>query len=135
MDAAICSAEQARFLYRISHVSLISTAYALYRGHFDLACVPTAVYVTSITYWKKPEYGWRRNLDMTVVHASLVFQAARAYKKPSSQWYYGSLVLCAVCYAWGIHLHRRRKPWASVYAHGLLHIVANVGNWILYSIL
>ena len=130
----ICNADQARFLYRISHLSLLSAAYALYRGHIDLACIPATVFITSINYWRNPEYGWRRNLDIAAVHASVLYQARAAYGKPYSEWYYGSLFLCAVSYALGIDFQRRRKPWASIYAHGLLHIVANVGNFILYSI-
>jgi hypothetical protein len=128
--------DQAKFLYNTSFLCLLSTGYAIYRGHYDLACVPSAVFITSINYWRKPDYSWRRYVDMMVVQGALGYQLVRAYRVKHGEWYYATIAASAGFYALGTRWHQSEsKPWSSVYAHSLLHLSANLGNIILYSIL
>ena len=70
-DDLILPREQYLLLWKISWISLFSCAFAIYRGYYDLACVPGGVWLTSINYWKKPMYSYRRTLDIVVVTTSI----------------------------------------------------------------
>ena len=59
----ILEPDQYNLIFRASFLSLGSSVYAIHNGHYDLALCPGGVFLTSITYWVKPDYSWRRYLD------------------------------------------------------------------------
>ena len=68
----ILNLEQSTAIYYVSHILLISSVYAFYQKHYHLFIAPAAIFVTSIHYWKKPDYSYRRYLDIfTVVSLKL----------------------------------------------------------------
>ena len=56
--------EQTTIIYNISFLSLGSSIYAIYNGYYYMSIYPGGVFLTSINYWRKPDYSWRRYLDM-----------------------------------------------------------------------
>ena len=120
-------------LYRASYVTLISIAYVLYRRHYILIIVPISVFLTSINYWRKPDYSWRRYLDMITVKSMIVYQIYVAY---NAQFINSCLALWTIsilAYCIGTVKYRIGDRWSSVYLHVLCHTFANLGNLILYS--
>ena len=71
--------EQYKLIYNISFLCLISSIYAVYQEYYVLSIIPGSVFITSINYWRYPDYSWRRYLDMICVKSALLYQLYRAY--------------------------------------------------------
>jgi len=133
MDGCILYPEQYSFIWKASFFSLFSCIYAFYNNQYDLAFVPGGVFLTSINYWYKPDYSWRRYVDMGVVYTSLIYQILRAYNAEYSKMYYFTLSLAMCFYPLGVYYYNKKQYWHSTYAHSMLHLIANISNVILYS--
>jgi hypothetical protein len=129
-------------IYRVSFLSFLSSIYAIYCECYDLAPVPGGVFLTSVNYWRRPTYGWRRNLDMGYVMSAVMYQNYRAYHafyytmklEQSFVLLYYALVLFGIaCYPVSVYLYKKKDLWGSTYVHCLLHVVANIANVLLYS--
>ena len=132
-DNCILPQNHYMFIWRVSFLSFFVSMYALYNRHYDLALVPGGVFITSINYWRKPNYSWRRYVDISYVKMSLLYQLVRAYNAQYARQYY-ILVLIAMCfYPLGIFLYKKKLYWYSTYAHIMLHIIGNLSNTVLYS--
>jgi len=125
--------EQYNLIYRVSWISLASTLYALYRNHYTLWFVPGSIFLTSINYWRKPDYSWRRYLDIVVAKSMIAYQLTMAYKSEYAPIYYLITGTALSCYPLGIYYYKKEEHWKSTYAHIMLHILCHVGNFILYS--
>jgi hypothetical protein len=132
-SGCLLSKEQSNFIWRVSFLSLFSSIYAFHRGYYDLSLAPGGVFLTSILYWHKPDYSWRRTLDMTYVKIAASYQLIRSYKAQYSNMYYLFLFGGICCYQLGIYYYKNNKFWHSTYAHSMLHVLANISNVILYS--
>ena len=138
----IMKREYYSYIYRVSFLSFLSSIYAIYCDCYDLAVVPGGVFLTSVNYWRRPTYGWRRNLDMGYVASALIYQNYHAYHAyyymmnldQSFALLYLALMLFGIgCYPASIYLHKKKDIWGSTYVHCLLHVVANIANVVLYS--
>ena len=130
---SILPKEQYIFLWRISWLSMFSGIYALYQGYYDLAPVPLGVWLTSINYWRKPDYSWRRYVDMFYVYIALTYQVVRAYKAQNATLYYAILAIGVLFYPIGVFFHKRGDSWLSTLCHGQVHVFGNISNVILYA--
>lgn len=131
-DGLIIPADQSRFLWYVSWLSLPSGLYAVYRGYYDLAAVPLGVLLTSLNYWRYPDYSWRRNLDMSYVFLGMSWQIYRALDAEFSILYYVFLCIGLLCYALSCRV-LAKSVWLSTVFHAFLHIFGNISNVILYS--
>jgi hypothetical protein len=121
-----------RIILYFSSLSMASSIYAIYRHYYDLAVVPFTVFVTSIIYWVKPDYSWRRYLDEGLVTTVLIYQCSRAVYAENRTHYY-IITSAAVCFfPIGIYFHKKHS-WISTIAHIFIHILGNIANIILYS--
>jgi len=125
---------QYRQIFRVSFVSLISVAWAIYNGHYVIAAVvPGGVFLTSVNYWRKPTAtSMRRIIDINYVRFATFFQLAWFYKSHNISLYVFFLFTAIAFYQYGWYLYKRQKYWASTHAHCMLHIMANIGNIVLY---
>jgi hypothetical protein len=131
--SCILNAQQCNIVFRISFLSLATSFYASYNGFYDLALCPGGVFLTSINYWRKPDYSWRRYLDMAYVKLAMSYQLYRAYKSQYMAQYYILMVFAICFYQLGIYYYKKNKYWESTYAHCSLHIISNIANVVLYS--
>jgi hypothetical protein len=120
-------------IYRISYFSLLSALYAYYRSHYRLVVVPGSVFLTSINYWRKPEYSWRRDLDITVVKLALLYQCYMAQNSQYSKEYYTIVLVGCLCYPVGVYYYNKKDYWRSTFFHSLVHLLGNISNIVLYS--
>ena len=125
--------EQYIILYRTSWLTLISCMYALYTGHYILAIAPGSVFLTSINYWRKPDYSWRRYLDIGNVVLMHLYQYCMAYGAQYGVAYYVINILGMSMFPIGVYYYKKGDTWMSVYFHSLLHLIANISNFVLYS--
>lgn len=123
---------QCLFLWGISWLSLGSGLFAIYRGYYDLSIVPLGVWLTSINYWRSPDYSWRRYLDIGYVHSALMYQSIRAYRSEYCNAYFTILSFGIICFPISIYFHKK-SPWTSTILHGMVHIFGNISNIVLYS--
>ncbi len=128
----IVAPDQARFIFRMAYCSFLSALYALYRGHTDLSLVPFSVGCSTMLYWSEPRYGLRRNIDMTTVFLALLYQLYRATAAEMAMAYYIITVFTVGCYPVSIYQHQKGNIWAGIYIHSGIHILGNLGNFILY---
>lgn len=129
----ILSREQSQYIYRVSYLTLCSSLYAIYRHHYTLAIVPGSVFLTSIYYWKNPNYSYRRYLDMVTVISAFIYQNYMAYNSEYANIYYTISFFSVASYPIGIYYYNKKYYWESTYAHMMLHILANIANIVLYS--
>jgi hypothetical protein len=129
---AILPASHYKVLWRTSWITLGAGIYALYRRYYDVAACILAVFLTSIVYWIYPDYGWRRYLDIGTVHVSLIYQFTRAVGSSHMVAYYVVMCVGIVSFFIGVYFHKR-SPWLSTYFHSHVHIIGNVGNFVLIT--
>jgi hypothetical protein len=125
--------EQYIILWKTSFLSLISFATACYNKKYYCSLIPLIVFFTSINHWRKPEYSWRRNIDLFCVRTGLVVNLIVAYNSQNYKLFYPVVFAASSCYPISIFLNKRKKIWASVYVHVCLHILGNASCIILYS--
>ena len=133
INGCILYPEQCSFLYKASFLSLFTSLYAIYNKHYDIALVPFSIFCTSINYWRKPDYSYRRYIDIICVKAGLSYQIIRSYNAQYSNLYYMTLFIAIYFYVLGVHYYNKKLYWYSTYSHSMLHIIANISNIILYS--
>jgi hypothetical protein len=129
----ILNKEQYLVLYKSSYIALLSVIYALYQKHYELVIVPTAVFITSINYWSKPDYSYRRYLDMAIVKSTMVYQIYIGYNAQYSGPFLCLWCLAGLSYLVAIGYYKSGDNWKSTYSHLIFHIFANIGNITLYS--
>lgn len=120
-------------IYRVAWLSLLSTIYSFYMKQYNLSIVPTSVFITSRLYWYKPDYSWRRYVDMSVIKACVIYQLGLAYKSEYAAVYYPIALTGLVFYPIGIYYYSKHETWASTYSHITMHIILNIANIVLYS--
>jgi len=125
--------KQANYLFALSWVSLASGLYAIYRGYYDLSAVPLGVWLTSINYWRHPDYSWRRYFDMAYVHLAMIFQIWRAVGAENMKEYYILLAVACLFFPIGVYFHQNNNQWGSTICHGQVHVFGNISNFVLYS--
>jgi len=125
--------EQSSILLQTSFITLLSIGYSYYREYYDFTFTTTAVQITSIMYWSKPEYNWKRNLDMFLANCSVLYHCVRAYKAERYVLFYSFTMLGVLCYLSSWKLYNQNKIWTSVYLHSGVHIMFNLAILSLYS--
>lgn len=87
-DGLVLPREQYMYIWWLAWLSFVSGIVAVARGYTDLCFVPFGVWLTSILYWYKPDYSWRRYVDMAWVQCALWYQVYRAVGAENMVEYY-----------------------------------------------
>lgn len=122
----------ANYLWTTSWLSLISSIYALKKGHQHLVIVPFSVYCSSLLHWQHPTQSWRRALDITVCNSALFYQLYQAQNASHKLPYYFTTALAAAFYPLSLYFYKKRQTKLATFSHSLLHICGNLSNFILY---
>lgn len=128
----ILEKEYSSLIYKASHISLLTFAYALYRNS-KMAVFPGVLFLTSINYWRNPTNSWRRYIDINAVTFSLIYNLYISRHAEYGTQYYITCSVAAAFYPIGYYYYNKKDYWSSTYSHILLHIFANLANIILYS--
>lgn len=126
-----------QFLYKTSWLFLGSAAYAYRMGHYDYVILPLGVWVTSINYWRKPDYSWRRYVDMFYAHFAVIYQGLSAYGAQYQTPFYVLWGLAVLSYLFAMYYkikgNGNRICWNSTLCHGNSHFLAFLCAIVLYS--
>ena len=125
--------DQSYFIWKASWLSLLSCMYAISQGYNELAIVPGGVFITSINYWRNPDYSWRRTLDMYYVRIALSYQIIRSYNSEYAAIHLICMIMAVSCFPLSWKYYNNNQIWTSVYIHSMVHLLGNIGNIILYS--
>jgi hypothetical protein len=125
--------EQYILIYYVSYLSLISFIYAIIQQHYNMCMVPLGVFITSINYWRKPDYSWRRYIDIFYVSCCLIYQIIKSYNSEYGLLYCIVVFIGIMFFPLGNYLSDKKLYWLSTYAHIMVHIIGNISNIILYS--
>jgi len=123
----------AKYLFYLSFLSIFSGCFALYRGYWDLACVPLGVGLNSLNYWRKPDYSWRRYVDMAYVAISCLWQSLRALDAENRMAFYTILGISISAFYPGTVYHKKGRLVISTGLHSVVHIGGNISNIVLYA--
>jgi hypothetical protein len=128
----------AHFIWYCAWLSIPSAIYAYnHTATTHYTTVPTAVFATSLNYWRNPlRDSWRRTLDIAVVFSGVSYQSYYAFQTTSSSTFTAYSILIAIstaCYMISNYLLTCGKIWPATYAHASIHVFANVANIVLYS--
>jgi hypothetical protein len=130
---------QAHFIWYCAWLSFPSAIYAYaHPATAHLAPIPTAVFATSLLYWRNPiRDSWRRKLDMAVVISGASYQTYYVYNTDaisySTKQTYATLMgISAMCYASSQYFLKDRRYWPATYTHASIHLFANIANIVLY---
>lgn len=130
----ICSAEEARLLWRTSWTCAPAAAIQyFYYSNADIAAISLLVLMSSLVYWHKPTYGWRRNTDMICVFIGITHNMYCASSATNPNSYYFFTALGVNIYGIGWYYYKRGELHKSIYMHSLVHICANIANTCLAS--
>jgi hypothetical protein len=128
---------QYMYLFKTSWLFLASSIYCYQMRHYDYIILPFGVWVTSINYWRKPDYSWRRYVDIFYAHFAVFYQALTAYGAQYQTPFYVIFCLAVISYLFGIYYkvkgYGNGNSWNSTLCHGNAHVLANVGCFVLYS--
>jgi hypothetical protein len=120
-------------IYRVSYLILIALLYSLYNGHYNLAICPASIFLTSVHYWKKPDYSYRRYLDIVVVNTAFTYHHYMVYNAQYANIYYTVFLIAKILYLCGRYCDTKKLYLMGTYCHIGLHVLANIACIIVYS--
>lgn len=127
----ICSKEEASIIWYTSWSSLVGSSiqYFYYETH-DLSIGTFMVLLTSLLYWRKPTYGYRRTIDMTTVFSVFLYYMYRSFyiQKPYGYYLFTGLSIYSYYISWCKYDNNKKE---SAYYHALIHVFANIANLLL----
>uniref|UniRef100_A0A7S2TP86 Uncharacterized protein n=1 Tax=Lotharella oceanica TaxID=641309 RepID=A0A7S2TP86_9EUKA len=132
-DGCVLPPECYRVLFAVSFLIVLPSLYGFVRGHVDLALASTLVFLTSVNYWRRPDYGWRRYLDITVAHFMAVFHWLRSLDSPNYALFNAIFLVGVLAFAAGCAIYHPDRLWESTLLHATCHLLGNVSNLVLYS--
>jgi hypothetical protein len=124
---------QARTLWYFSWITAGSTALAAYHSHTPLTLSTLGITTTSLIYWWHPTYSWRRICDMTVVQIGLWLHLYNAFTSDIGLDYYVLMFAAVAFYPVSLYAHAVGDTWGGVLSHMMVHFIANIGNYVLYT--
>lgn len=119
-------------IYYVSYLSFIPSLYGLYRKYYDLSLMSGGVTLTSINFWRNPDFSWRRELDIHFVRLSILYHLFRAYKSENRNAYYILSGSAITFYPIGVYFFIKKKYTYFMYSHILVHLIGDLSNIILY---
>jgi hypothetical protein len=117
--------DQPRILLYTSCLTSFSVYYS-YINNYTLVCIATSsLLLTSINHWRKPEYSFRRKLDIFAILINfpielICFRRSKKYKE-----YLGLIFLACLCYPIS---NRIKNKKICILFHSMIHIIANFAN-------
>ena len=120
-------------IYRSSFITFFTFLYALYMKLYLISIFPGSIFLTSINYWKKPMYSYRRTLDIVVVTTSISCQHYLAYNSQYQEIYYFLFLIGQILYLLGKYYYNKKEYLISTYLHISFQAISNFATVILCS--
>ena len=118
-------------LYYSSFLVISSIIMGNYHKLYYLSTSTFLILLTSINYWRYPIKGFRRNLDITIVHLSLLLHLYYCYLYKYYN-YYILLIVGIISYIISNMSIKKELYCIGCNLHMFIHIIANINNLFLY---
>lgn len=122
------SYEYSKYLYYSSFLIGVSSTISLYYKDYSTLLFMFILFLTSINYWKRPDYGFRRDVDMFLCKVIALFFYLKTtifYDEFVSEIFINSLYNIFFLYAMEqILWHYRNKKW--IIFHMTIHFYLSV---------
>jgi hypothetical protein len=121
---------ESRILLATSLTTAVSCMRAAHLTLWDCALTSSAVLFFSVNYWRRPVYGWRRNIDIVNTVTGLFYQLAIAPGVEMALLLpYLAFTACGLaCFVLGYQFPGRK----ATLSHSGVHVFGNVANMFLY---
>lgn len=120
-----------RYMCLISICNIISASYAVKQELIHLTIGPFGIFLTSINYWRKPVYGFRRNFDIFYTVMSLLYHILCSIKMQSAFMYCSIMTIACLCWPLSWYMYNKKYFWSATIIHSLIHVIGNIGNIVL----
>lgn len=104
-----------RCIYYTSWISLFSSMYGFHRGYCDLAFLQLLTFLASVNYWRDPDFGVRRWVDIGAVLTTSGYHIIRAYDMQRGTEFYSLLACSFICYVLSWQYQFKGKLWIAAY--------------------
>ena len=133
-ELAIYKPVQYNYLWHTSWLFLLSACYTVYLQKYDFAVFPSAIFLTSLNYWRNPRFNsWQRTLDVGCVQSSVVYSIFRSSGAENAYPFCTYMTIGLFCYLLSNYNHRLKRLYVSSMFHSLVHVFGNVAIVYLYS--
>jgi len=88
--------EYSKFLFYSSFSMGISALIAYIMNDLFITSYLVLLFLTSINHWRQPEYGLRRNIDLTVVSIGVVYALSQIFLL-KDEFHRVCLIILAIC--------------------------------------
>lgn len=132
-DGMIHPIEQARIFQGMSWWGLGSGLMGISHGKVAMGSAVCIAAVVAHMFWWKPQYNWRRTLDMVLIHSLLVWHAYTGLYSEAKVLYYSITVLGMGLYLLGWEALKRGDSWLATFLHMGVTACANLSLLVLYS--
>lgn len=119
-----------RWLTLSSLFILVPSALAFNKCRFYLSGAYCLTALFSANYWRRPEYGLRRNLDITVARTCFVCTVAAGWHTQRKFLCWSIFVAITCCYRASFYLHEKKSAWWLL-AHFLMHVFTCAGMCVV----
>eukprot|EP01134_Creolimax_fragrantissima_P008651 CFRG8656 len=119
--------------FQSSNLAILSWIVAFYLKLYVLGTLNLGVWLTSVNYWRKPTIGFRRTLDICVVHVAFWVHIYHSiYATALNSIYYVVVVAGLACYRNARRYHFQGNYEYDSRWHCTMHVIGNISNMILY---
>lgn len=118
--------EQSDVLFWFSFLIGFTSIYAFYKKKYDAFVISLIVFLTSLNHWRRPVFGFRRNMDLVAVLSGFVYISVRAILlKIVSPIFWLCCVAVMLLLPFGWYVQEQGYIWEATYLHCLLHLCGN----------
>ena len=132
-DCQILPTSHCKFLKAMSGLTFMSAMYGIYKKQYILGSSPLVVVITALNYWRKPDYGWRRNIDIAAVITGFALHYYTSFKTNQQRMYATNMCICGGLYGLSWYLYKKGYNWLSTISHGLIYVSLNTADSLLYK--
>jgi hypothetical protein len=142
MDKQIITIVEPKYssiLFKTSFLFALNTIYGLYQMMYgrlafnDVLITNTLLFITSINYWKKPTYGFRRKLDIFMSLTNIIYNSYTISHHPKAWICYISIKMLIVSYGFSWYYYNNNNMNLSTFCHAMVHFFGNFGNFIVLN--
>lgn len=131
MTMEVTPRSESRILLASSLTTVASCLRSAHLALWDCLLTSSAVLFFSVNYWRRPVYGWRRNLDIMNTVTGLSYQLVIVSDIDTALLLpYLAFTTCGLaCFALGYKFSGRN----GTLAHSGVHVFGNLANMFLYQ--
>ena len=120
--------EQGYYMCIISVLNLLSGIYSFKKSAIDFATIYLSGFITSINYWRKPTYGFRRNVDMSFVAMAFMYLLFKCIMINKFKSYFITSGIVSFLFSFSRICYNNNYIWTSTIIHSLIHVAVNMHN-------